>query len=185
MLKDELVSHLASRDYTPDSLGSILSKESGVIYFLLWNLSGQLVGFQQYIPNAPKSGNHPKDCRYYTYTTKVDSKSIPAIWGLHTYSLSTKRIFIVEGVFDAVKLHNIGECAIALLGNAGSKSVKQWLSLIRAEKISILDSDQSSNALKRLSNRWYVTPSPYKDLGEMPQNKVDAFIKEIGVKKLE
>jgi len=174
-----LKEHLISRGYNPEPFGSILSEEECIVYFLLWNLSGKLVGFQQYRPNAPKTGNHPKDCRYYTYTTKVGNHATPAIWGLHTYSLETKRIFIVEGVFDAVKLHNAGECAFALLGNAGSKSIKQWLSLLRVEIISILDSDESSNGLKNLCHRWFVTPKPYKDLGEMNNSEVKKFLREI------
>ena len=171
--------HLISRGYNPEPLGSILSEEEGIVYFLLWNLSGQLVGFQQYRPNAPKTGNHPKDCRYYTYTTKIGNHSVPAIWGLHNYSLETKRIFIVEGIFDAVKLISAGECCFALLGNAGSKSIQQWLSLLRVEKISILDADESSNGLKKLSDRWFVTPAPYKDLGEMPIEEVNNFLRKI------
>lgn len=173
----DLKNHLISRGYYPEPLGSILSEEEGVAYFLLWNLSGQMVGFQQYRPYAPKTGNHPKDCRYYTYTTKIGNHSVPAVWGLHTFGLNTKRLFIVEGIFDAVKIHNAGECCIALLGNAGSKSVAQWLSMLNMEKIAILDSDGKSDGLKKLCNKWIVTPLPYKDLGEMTDSEVSTLIK--------
>lgn len=174
-----LKEHLISRGYNPEPFGSILSEEECIVYFLLWNLSGQLIGYQQYRPNAPKTGNHPKDCRYYTYTTKVGNHSTPAIWGLHTYSLETKRIFLVEGIFDAIKVHNQGECCFALLGNAGSKSIRQWLSLLRVPKIGILDSDEKGSGMKSLCQKWITTPLPYKDLGEMSNEEVGSLIKEI------
>ena len=174
-----LKEHLLSRGYDPGSFGSILSEEECIVYFLLWNLSGQLIGYQQYRPNAPKTGNHPKDCRYYTYTTKVGNHSTPAIWGLHTYSLEIKRIFLVEGIFDAIKVHSRGECCFALLGNAGSKSIRQWLSLLRVPKIGILDSDEKGSGMKSLCQKWITTPLPYKDLGEMSHEEVASLIKEI------
>ena len=174
-----LKDHLISRGYHPEPLGSILSEEEGLAYFLLWNLSGQLVGYQQYLPNAPKAGHHPKDCRYYTYTTKIGGHSIPAIWGLHTFTLQTKRIFIVEGVFDAVKLHRAGECCLALLGNAGSKSIKSWLSTFPQEIIGVLDSDQKGSGMKSLCDKFIITPLPYKDLGEMSNEEVANLIREI------
>jgi hypothetical protein len=153
---------------------------------LLYNLSGQLIGFQQYNPNKPKDhykGEFGRDVvKYYTYVSKqgTGKDAHIAVWGLQNIDLDRdKEIWITEGIFDATKLVNAGLPALAALTSTPSKQLKQWFQLTGKKIIAILDSDDAGSKLKSAAHVSYVTPKPYKDLGEMSQEEVNSFVKDI------
>jgi len=183
--------HLRDRGVDPDKISVIYDKDFNSAHFLLYNLSGQLIGFQQYNPNKPKNhfkGEHMRDLvKYYTYISKEGrgKDSFIAVWGLENIDFDkAKEIFITEGIFDANKLVNAGVPALAVLTSTPSKSMKQWFNLLPQKIIAILDADDADSLLKSTANESYVTPNPYKDLGEMPQEEVDAFVKSIKTGKM-
>ena len=136
--------HLISRGCPLDCPTLIISEEFGLAYFMLYNLSGQLIGYQKYNPDGTKSGNDILKNKYFTITKKCNNAS---------------------------KVHSAGEACIALLGNAASRDIKQWLSLLPVKKIAILDSDGKS-LLRSSSSEFYYTPSPYKDLEKCLMKKL-------------
>jgi hypothetical protein len=76
----------------------------------LWNLSGQLVGYQQYRPNASKEAkNDPREGRYFTRL----ARDRVGVWGLESWSFSDT-LFLCEGVFDACKVTWLGYSALAV-----------------------------------------------------------------------
>lgn len=183
--------HLRDRGIDPDKLGVIYDKESNIANFLLYNLSGQIIGYQQYNPNKPKDhfkGEAGKDLvKYYTYVSKEGGgkDSFTAVWGLQNLDMEKdKEIWITEGIFDANKLVNAGLPAIAVLTSTPSKQLKMWLKLTGKKIIAVLDSDDAGSKLKSTANVAYVTPKPYKDLGDMPQKEVNAFIADIKADKI-
>lgn len=178
--------HLKDRGVDPDKIEVIFDKKSNIANFLLYNMSGQLIGFQQYNPNKPKQhykGEIHKDLvKYYTYISKEGSgrDSFIAVWGLQNIDLiKDKEIWITEGIFDAVKLVNAGLPALATLTATPSKQLKQWFRITGKKIIAILDSDATGSKLRSAANISYVVPKPYKDLGEMPQKEVNSFIDDI------
>ena len=73
-----------------------VDEDEGVATFPLWNLSGQLVGYQQYRPSAnKKKDNHPKMSRYFTYR----KNRVVGVWGLESWNLSDT-LFVTEGTTD-------------------------------------------------------------------------------------
>ena len=61
MLKE----HLKSRHLDLELHRPVLDEAEGVVTFYLWNLSGQLVGYQQYRPSGEKKPqNNPKQGKY-------------------------------------------------------------------------------------------------------------------------
>ena len=86
-----------------------------------------------------------KTIRYFTHVTENKT----AVWGLDTLTLSKKRLFITEGIFDAAKLHRQGEAAIAVLTNAKDSNVLTWLSILPQKTIAILDRDDAGKSLKK------------------------------------
>ena len=64
-----LQTHLKNRNVNlelyPDC---ILSEKTNTFTMYLWNLSGQLLGFQTYKPNCPKNDSSldPRDQKYFT-----------------------------------------------------------------------------------------------------------------------
>jgi len=188
--KETIEQHLLSRGVDPSRIHLLIDKDTNTATFLLYNLSGKLIGYQQYNPAGSKSFRQSKDekykdlARYWTYVTKggeFNNKREIAVWGLDTYDLS-KELFLTEGIFDAAKIHNAGYAAIATLSN-DPEPVKEWFRIIGKQKIiiAILDNDDNNagNALSKYAHKSYKTPDPYKDLGEMPQEEVNEFINSI------
>lgn len=161
----------------------MVDKEEDVAYFPLFNLSGKFVGYQRYNPKGSKgTGSYKIDDKlkkYYSYITKENpDKKVHylAVYGLHTLD-KRNYVFVVEGVFDAVKLIKINEPVIAVLAN-DPKKLKNFFFVLQKKVIAILDDDTAGKKLKKLSHKYY-TVSNNKDLGDMDVEDVKIFINKI------
>lgn len=108
--------------------------------FALWNLSGQMVGYQTYRPDKPKLRGRdfdPAEMRYYTYISRYGGAD-PAItaWGLETLYWPGP-VFLCEGIFDACRLHSHGFSALALLGS-NPIHLRSWLNTLPHKLISVV-----------------------------------------------
>lgn len=178
--------HLESRGVNIEKqhgLSICEDKESAT--FLLYNTTGQLVGFQEYSYRKPKE--HKKGAmgrgvvRYYTYVSPepASKHKMLAVFGLDKMLFTERKLFIVEGIFDCIKLQNAGLNAIAVIGGTPSRQLISWVKTLQKEVYVILDSDGLGSKMKRFGGKSFITPKPYKDLGDMPQNEVDKFINTI------
>lgn len=148
------------------SLYSIaLDDVEGVATFMLYDLSGAVTGYQQYRPDAGKERkNHPREGRYYTYK----SAGRTAVFGLETWSWS-RALFITEGIFDCVRLHNEGLAAIATLSN-DPKHLRTWLWAIQRPIFAVCDSGSAGIKMAKFADRHYVCEDG--DLGSMTGEQV-------------
>jgi hypothetical protein len=175
LLEDiDIEKHLKERGVDPNKTEVIMDKKDNVATFLLYNLSGQLVGYQRYNPAEDKKRDNAG--RYFTWVSKEGDVRKLAVWGTETIKPSVPYLFIVEGIFDCVKLHNGGHPAIAILGN-NQKVLRSWFRILNKKIIAITDNYASGNMMKKFAWKAFQTPDPYKYLGEMPQQKVNEFIK--------
>ncbi len=153
-----LLNHLRSRGVR-DKV-RLLGFDEEVAVFPLYNLSGQLVGYQNYRPDATKKKtNNPKDARYYTHT------KVKTVWGLEYLNPYKPVLFLVEGVFDAVKLVELGFNAVATLGN-DPVQLKEQLALLPYVKVAVCDNDPAGKKLAKYAQVVH-TMSGSKDLGEL------------------
>lgn len=174
--EEAIEDHLRRRGIDPSKTYVVIDKENGIATFMLYNLSGQLVGYQRYNPKGDKK-DHTNSlmAKYYTYVTKEDSKTAKiAVWGLESFSPDDSFFFMTEGIFDAVKLHNAGYPAIALLSN-NPKVLKSWLSALPQKKIVVADNDEAGSKLEKFGDLVIHVPTEYKDVGDMPQEMVNSF----------
>lgn len=124
--------------------------------FMMFNLSNQIVGYQQYRPDADKTRhNEPKDGRYFTYC-----KDKLGVWGLESFYYRTDVLCITEGVFKACRLHNWGIPAVAMISN-DPKPARSWLSVLNRKIVSICDPDVSGSKLAKFGDvaiipEWYL-----------------------------
>jgi hypothetical protein len=173
MLIPYIHAHLYARGFDPSKYRVDIDEINGCATFLLWNRLGQLVGYQRYTPRYPKSGvKDPHKLAYFTWASKPHH----TIWGWEYIPQNCNALYITEGIFDAIKICNAGFSAIALLGNAGSPAVRQYLSYLQFPRIAICDNDNAGKELAKAADFWYTVPSGYKDLGEMPQEEVNKWI---------
>jgi len=153
--------------------------ETNQFTFPLWNLSGQMVGYQKYNPNTDnKKTNDPKEGRYYTFQYKNNI----AVWGMESWKLSNT-LFLSEGVFDAARLSYYKQSSLALLSSDISKSTKSWLKLVRKFRkvVVICDNDENlaGNKLAKYGHLHYKVESG-NDLGDASDDEVAYIIEEYG-----
>src|ERR1700741_4023271 len=120
--------HLLSRHFDVSKDPHVAVTEESCT-FPLWNLSGQMVGYQTYNPSQPKKEvGDPKLQKYFSWVTKpcASKNGELAVWGLETLTKDTKYLFLTEGVFDAARLHWHGLDAVATFSN-NPAHLTEWL----------------------------------------------------------
>ena len=135
--------------------------------FPLYNLSGQLAGFQQYKPLEDKLlNNHPRDCRYFTYL----NRNMQAFWGAEVFSASNT-LFLTEGIFDACRLTKRGVSAIAVLSN-NPKPLLNFLTSLDRPVVAVCDNGAAGKKLAKYGTTSVTVPEEYGDLGDAPEEYV-------------
>lgn len=176
--------HLKIRNYDTTLHRAWLDEDNAVATFPLWNLNGQLCGYQAYRPDADKVKKNDEKGRYYTYRGdklfRKQCKSV-AIWGLESWHLSNV-LFVTEGVFDAARLTNIGISAVALLSNNPDSITKNWLYCVRQMRpvVAVCDPGSAGRKLAKVGHSAHVVNIPGQpdaDLGDAPKEYVDNMIK--------
>lgn len=167
-----LVEHLQARHLDLNLHQPVLDEVANVATFFLWNLSGQLVGYQQYRPNASKEkSNNPKEGRYYTYRQKTDL----AVWGVESLHLTSHVVFVTEGVFDAARLTELGVSAVAVLSNDPAPDVRNWLMSLGRTVVVVADNDAAGRRLAKFGH--YAVFTNEKDLGDSSEQFVKTLVK--------
>ena len=174
-----LKQHLKLRHLDTRLHGVWIDEFERVATFPLWNLSGQLSGFQQYRPGSSKDKKNDITGRYYTFR---GDKLLPrkcktvSVWGLESWHLSDV-LFVTEGVFDAARLTESGISAVALLANNPCIDTRNWLEIVGRNRkvVSVCDSDSAG--------RYLATVSPYthkveefNDLGDASDEYVQDLV---------
>lgn len=151
------------------------SEEEKSVFLPLWNLNGQMVGYQQVKPFQPKNDKtlKPSEQRYFTFVSKPDGKNAYyTAFGLELLNPNKKLLFVCEGVFDACRLHNLGLNALALL-SCDPKPLKTWLWSLGYLLVPVCEGDHAGKKLAKLSNSGLVEYLPEdKDLGDLTENEV-------------
>jgi len=166
-----MIDHLQSRHFEIERYNGVYVSDD-VACLTLWNLSGQMCGYQQYRPASGKEKrNNPREGRYYTSVHGRKNEKPIAIWGLESLDYRKDIIVITEGVFDAVRFHNYNIPAVALLSSS-YKPYKNWL-LSLGRKI-YKGEDESGSGLGPFPN----IECPEKDFGECSIDQMDKIIRE-------
>lgn len=170
-----LLTHLKERHLNLDLYSHFVSEDNDRVTFLLWNMSGQMVGFQQYTPFRDKVDNsvEARELRYYTQLTKTDKKTqMLSAFGLDLLNPNQKYIFVCEGIFDACRLHNLGLNALALLA-CDPKPLKSWLWSMGYIVVPVCEGDDAGQKLQKLANsKLKVFLPKSKDLGDFTEEEV-------------
>lgn len=156
----DLAQHLKSRHVDFKLHRPMIDEFEGVASFFLYNLSGQIVGYQQYRPNANKGNRkNTNETRYFT----IYNNSI-AVFGVESLHLTPHVVFLTEGIFDAMRLTKFGVSALAVLCNNPKHDVKNFLMCIPQKVIAVCDNDNAGSKLSKFGDISVFTSD--KDLGE-------------------
>lgn len=145
----------------------VVDEENELTYFLMYNLSGQLLGFTKYNPNGDKKvRNNPKEGKYYTICTK----DTLAVWGVETLYFRKDILCVTEGIFDACRLHNLGLPAVATMSN-NPKHIKSWLHSLNRKIVAFCDGDSAGRYLAKYGDEAVFLPEG-RDLGDLSNDEV-------------
>jgi hypothetical protein len=170
-----VLENLKSRHFDMNVHTVWIDEDEGVATYPLWNLTGQMVGYQQYRPSATKKkDNHPRESRYFSWR----KDKVVGVWGLESWSFSNT-LFITEGVFDAARLTARGYSAIATLSNDVDPPLARWLWVTRKNRpvVAICDGDVAGRKLAKLGHCYHVMTEG-KDMGEASDEYVTNFLKD-------
>jgi hypothetical protein len=169
-----LLQHLKDRHLDLALHTAWVDEEEQVVTFPLWNLSGQMVGYQQYRPGASKMAqNNPKEGRYFT----LRKQPTVAVWGLESFHIRSDVLFVTEGVFDAARLTERGLPAVAVLSNNPSMDVFNWLHSLGRKVVVVHDNDKAGLKLAKFGHAAVTTGE--KDLGDSSDEEVELLLKSV------
>ena len=167
--------HLRDRHLDLELHRPVVDEVNRVATFYLYNLSGQLVGFQQYRPEGEKKRqNHAREGRYYTYRKQPTL----AFWGVESLHLSPNVVFLTEGVFDAARLTEQGYSALAVLSNNPSPDLRNWLTMLNRKVVAVCDNDDAGRKLAKFGDCCVFTTD--KDLGDSSDEYVKNLLESYG-----
>ena len=169
----KIIDHLKSRGLNSELYDCFIDIKNNIATFLLYNLSGQIVGYQKYDPSQDKvKNNDPKACKYYTYLPR----EVDGVFGLDLLNSLDRNIYITEGIFKAAKLHNLGYNSIAVL-TSSPKRLRPWLYIMKQtwNLIAIGDNDKAGKGLIDMIGKGFQSPI---DIDEMINYDVIKMIEE-------
>jgi hypothetical protein len=159
-----------------------IDEDERVAFFYLWNLSGQLVGYQHYRPDSDKQAkNSPREGRYYTYVSKQEDRGHAlAVWGLESLRYRNDVLFVLEGIFKTVPFHNRNLPAIATMSN-NPKQLRNFLWVLSQSRriVFIGDNDAGGSTTRSMGYEIHLPPPHVKDADELTDEEFDAWIEEV------
>lgn len=177
----DIINHLKERGIDPFSTRLIIDKDTNNVYFFLYNLSGEMIGYHKYNPENPKKIDpklDPRLAKYFTWVTEEGNSKKIAVWGLETYDFRDKFIFITEGIFDIARVHEAGYPGICVFCNNPSDSLKSWLNTLPQIKIVLYDNDSAGKKLKKVGDYSFTT-NDAKDMNDLTPKEAKKFLDEI------
>lgn len=167
-----VMQHLLSRHMDVDLHRPIIDEVEGIVTFFLYNLSGQIVGYQQYRPGAEKfSKNNPRSGRYFTFRPK----RTVGVWGVESLHLRNDIVFVTEGIFDAARLTQRGQPALAMMCNNPNTDLRNFLRCLGKPVVAVCDPDAAGMKLAKVGDYVEVMPDGC-DLGDASVEMVQQLI---------
>jgi len=170
--------HLMDRGWRP-WLNSWVDWSNEVVTFPIYS-STKWVGYQRYRWNAEKiRGNEQgKHQRYFTHV-QSEYRGM-AVYGWDN-CFGHGPLFVVEGIFDALKVTNCWWDCIALTTNKPTKQFKQWFKMVTRGRttISLMDRGEPSERWTQLTDIAISVPCDFNDVGDMTLEQARPFIEGI------
>jgi len=87
-------------------------------------------------------------------------------------------VFLTEGLFDAARLTEKGQSALACLCNNPQRDLKNWLDSLARPVVVVADNDKAGKALAKFGNFCEVCPEPGSDLSDSSENYVNWLVQK-------
>jgi len=170
----DIKSHLKQRNLNTNLHPTIIDEQTNTATFLLYNLSGQLIGYQFYNPNGSKTIFQDKlQSKYYTYRNK--HYPTVTLWGIESLNSPHQPVFLTEGIFDAARMTFLNFSALATMTNNPPRDYINFLLFLNRPIIAVCDNDDAG---RKLAKFGHYTEVPETDLGDAPEEYISYLIKK-------
>lgn len=155
----DFIKHIQSRSlgllgFDTDEGFGYVDYEEEVVTFPLYNLSGQMLGYQAYRWDKDKVRNNPNP-RMQRYFTRLPKETL-AVYGLHLLPEGyLGPIFLVEGVWEAIVGYFFDVPCLAVLGS-DPKGLMNWVHSISNPVIALVQPDSAGQKLKKYGKNGYI-----------------------------
>lgn len=136
--------------------------------FPLYNLSGQMKGYQTY------SYLKEKKEKYFTWS------STQSMYGLEFLDYSLGTLYISEGVFNAISLLHFSNSVAVLCNNP--KNLKEQLSLLPFKTVAVCDNDSAGLKLAKYTDDYIVMPKDLDTNEYFQKYGLDSLAEYVGYK---
>lgn len=171
---DHIIKRMAPL-YHEISLKTKFDLDKQILTFYLWNLSGQLKGFQRYNWQGKKTISNSEEGKYFSI-----SPGGCEVYGLEWLNPDLPVTFICEGIFDAISLLNFGN-AVAVLTN-DPKPLKEQLRLLPGKKVVVCDNDKAGRKLAKYGDDYILCPEG-EDPNSMSLPDLKALLGEYAIER--
>jgi hypothetical protein len=167
-MTETLRQHMIRRGCNPSNYTCVVDEETRTATFVLFAPgTGKVTGYHTYKPEGPKTregkGFNPKDLRYFT--KHLGSTDEILFFGAEKLDFGKKNLYLVEGIFDAVKFHTLGHNCLAVLCN-NPVPLKSFLNASPFHVVGVLDADAAGKKLAKYCDE-YILCEDGKDPGDL------------------
>lgn len=138
---------------------NIQISNGGVLSTLIFSFLGEIVGYHLYNPFGSKTALEKDNMKYYTFLSgiKLQKGYKSSLWGLEHVKNDGSTIFLVEGIWDAISILQLGYTAVSCLG-ADPVPLKNQISLLKAthKVVVIADGDKAGRKLCKYGHDSYI-----------------------------
>jgi hypothetical protein len=164
----EFLTHLHHRCKQPAEHLGVVDAEQELFTRYIYNLSGQVVGYQAYNWRADKKPKKDVTGRYWTWLSKTDGKTTAlGVMGLEHVRWG-ETLYLVEGQFEQATAAAYGLNCVAVLTN-NPKHLRNWVAAYPAPVVALCQDDAAGRKLANLADRAVMLP---RDLDELNQEQV-------------
>jgi 5S rRNA maturation endonuclease (ribonuclease M5) len=171
----KLYTHLQSRHINFNLHRVWMDEAAGIASFPLYNLRGQMIGYQHYRPSGSKNvNNNPYEGKYFT---RKPTSLEPTYWGVESWNLSNT-LFLVEGLFDAARLTSLGYSALATFTNNPGDTFLGFVRLVQQLRpvVAICDNDAAGIKLAKYAHTHFILTTG-KDVSEADETEILTQVK--------
>jgi hypothetical protein len=162
-MKNEFYVHLCDRTKGFPEVYGIIDYENELYTRLLYNLSGQIVGYQQYNWREGKEKRNDSRGRYWTFLSKTEHKLTRiGICGIEMLR-PLEPIYLVEGSFEQITARQYGINALAVLSNH-PKHLKNWVYSQPVPVIALCQNDSAGRKLASCADSAIYLPCDLDEL---------------------
>lgn len=180
--------HLKSRNMQVERYQNLhIDEENNIATFLLFSLSGNIVGFQRYNPKGNKERRNDETQKYFCHFTNEGEenqnkgKKKIGFFGVETLQYREDIVFLTEGVFAAVRFHNMNLPALAVLKNDPKDFLHQIELLKKTRKVVVFfDNDNAGMKLRKYGHDSFTCEG---DVDNLTDEQFELVVKNFFEKK--